>query len=112
MTDFEIKDGVAIIPEGTEKINPGMEFKVGDYSFEIISQEEKTCRAIRYYSPEFFCKSNSFEAEIVCEIPETVTYEGDVYTVVEIGALNEIHSFYGGKIKIPKKTEIATKSGF
>ena len=102
MANFEIKDGVAIIPEGTEKINPGMEFKVGDYSFEIISQEEKTCRAIRYYSSEFSCKSNSFEAEIVCEIPETVTYEGDVYTVVEIGAFNELHSFYGGKIKIPK----------
>ena len=65
--DFEIKDGVAIIPEGTTEI--GMEFKVGDYSFEIISQEEKTCRAIRYYSPEFFYKSNSFEAETVCEIP-------------------------------------------
>ena len=95
-----------IIPESVAKVDfyafSGMEFKVGDYSFEIISQEEKTCRAIRYYSPEFFCKSNSFETEIVCEIPETVTYEGDVYTVVEIGALNELHSFYGGKIKIPK----------
>ncbi len=95
-----------IIPESVAKVDfyafSGLEFKVGDYSFEIISQEEKTCRAIRYYSSEFFCKSNSFEAEIVCEIPETVTYEGDVYTVVEIGALNELHSFYGGKIKIPK----------
>lgn len=90
-----------IIPESVAKIDfyafSGMEFKVGDYSFEIISQEEKTCRAIGYHG-----KSNSFEAEIVCEIPETVTYEGDVYTVVEIGALDELHSFYGGKIKIPK----------
>ena len=95
-----------IIPESVAKVDfyafSGLEFKVGDYSFEIISLEEKTCRAIRYYSSEFFCKSNSFEAEIVCEIPETVTYEGDVYTVVEIGALDELHSFYGGKIKIPK----------
>ena len=95
-----------VIPESVAKVDfyafSGMEFKVGDYSFEIISQEEKTCRAIRYYSPEFFSKSNSFEAETVCEIPETVTYEGDVYTVVEIGALKELHSFYGGKIKIPK----------
>ena len=90
-----------IIPESVAKVDfyafSGFEFKVGDYSFEIISQEEKTCRAIGYYD-----KSNSFEAEIVCEIPETVTYEGDVYTVVEIGALGELHSFYGGKIKIPK----------
>lgn len=90
-----------IIPESVAKVDfyafSGLEFKVGDYSFEIISQEEKTCRAIGYHG-----KSNSFEAEIVCEIPETVTYEGDVYTVVEIGALNEGHSFYGGKIKIPK----------
>ena len=90
-----------IIPESVAKVDfyafSGFEFKVGDYSFEIISQEEKTCRTIGYYG-----KSNSFEAEIVCEIPETVTYEGDVYTVVEIGALNELHSFYGGKIKIPK----------
>lgn len=95
-----------IIPESVAKVDfyafSGMEFKVGDYSFEIISQEEKTCRAIRYYSPEFFYKSNSFEAETVCEIPETVTYEGDVYTIVEIGSLKELHSFYGGKIKIPK----------
>ena len=95
-----------IIPESVAKVDfyafSGLEFKVGDYSFEIISQEEKTCRAIRYYSSEFFYKSNSFEAEIVCEIPETVTYEGDVYTVVEIGALEERNSFYGGKIKIPK----------
>lgn len=90
-----------IIPESVAKVDfyafSGFEFKVGDYSFEIISQEEKTCRAIGYYG-----KSNSFEAETVCEIPETVTYEGDVYTVVEIGALKELHSFYGGKIKIPK----------
>ena len=90
-----------IIPESVAKVDfyafSGFEFKVGDYSFEIISLEEKTCRAIGYYD-----KSNSFEAEIVCEIPETVTYEGDVYTVVEIGALKELYSFYGGKIKIPK----------
>ena len=90
-----------IIPESVAKVDfyafSGFEFKVGDYSFEILSQEEKTCRAIGYYG-----KSNSFEAETVCEIPETVTYEGDVYTVVEIGALKELHSFYGGKIKIPK----------
>lgn len=90
-----------IIPESVSKVDfyafSGFEFKVGDYSFEIISQEEKTCRAIGYHG-----KSNSFEAEIVCEIPETVTYEGDVYTVVEIGALKELYSFYGGKIKIPK----------
>lgn len=90
-----------VIPESVAKVDfyafSGFEFKVGDYSFEIISQEEKTCRAIGYHG-----KSNSFEAEIVCEIPETVTYEGDVYTVVEIGALKELYSFYGGKIKIPK----------
>lgn len=90
-----------IIPESVSKVDfyafSGVEFKVGDYSFEVISQEEKTCRAIGYY-----VESNSFEAEIVCEIPETVTYEGDVYTVVEIGVLDELHSFYGRKIKIPK----------
>ena len=93
-----------IIPESVAKVNfyafSGLEFKVGDYTFEVISQEEKTCRAIGFWNKEW--SSNKYvEAQTVCEIPETVTYDGTVYTVTEIGQPAGC-SFYGGKIKIPK----------